>query len=133
MSEPRLESQNACYAGIVNDGNYYFLNHDGTPTRLNEQQRRDPKRVHLKTPPSCVVYYKGAQQRFVGIAVDPIQYPCDHFSVQVSGIVDVQFNDRTDRMAMANMVGMDLNASNPESGSRARVLLTPFKQTAAFY
>jgi hypothetical protein len=71
-------------------------------------------------------------QRVVGIAVDPIQYPCDSFSVQVSGVVDVQFRDKVDRDTHAKMVGMDLDESDSERTTRARVLLTPFRDAASF-
>lgn len=133
MSEPWLESQNACYAGIVNDGDYWFVDREGTPIKLTQHRRTNPKRVNRTTPPSCVVYHmKGTTQRFVGIAVDPIQYPCDNFSVQVSGVVDVQFKSTGERTAKAKMVGMDLDAADPERTARARVLLTPFRIAAGF-
>lgn len=135
MAEPWLESQNACYAGIKNDGTYTFVNQDGTgTTTIANSPAGSTKRAKYVTPASCIVVrtHSGGKQRVVGIAVDPIQYPCESFSVQVSGVVDVQFKDKVDRDAHAKMVGMDLDESDSERTARARVLLTPFRIDASF-
>lgn len=139
MTEPWLESQNACYAGITNDGNYTFVNQDSLGTSpITKWTAGSTKRAKHVTPASCIVVHTPSSgthsgtQRVVGIAVDPIQHPCESFSVQVSGVVDVQFKDPKDRVDHAQMVGMDLDASDPEKTARARVLLTPFRVVADF-
>lgn len=137
MTEQWLESQNACYAAIVNDDNYKYVHNDGggAPglTKIEERPPAGPKRAKNITPTSCIVVHDptGGPQRVVGIAVDPIQYPCDSFSVQVSGVVDVQFRDKAHRITQAKMVGMDLDADDIVK-TRARVLLTPFRIAASF-